>query len=131
MGDAESKGDKSMAVREKAYSIVRADDLADWIERQPDMWWSVDGDPQLKGIVDFPCPSDELAPEIRRMGKNLVLLDKESPTGEDEMVDSRKLDHMTFDFGNDKALYLSWEDSDSDWVLREDKDAIRLFGTPQ
>jgi hypothetical protein len=116
-----------MAIRERAYHAVRADDLADWIERQPDAWWSVIGEPELKGLVDFPCPSDELAPEIRKIGKNLLLLDKVPPAGEEELVDSRKLDELTIDYGryHEKALYLSWEDSDSDWLLIKDKDAAR------
>jgi hypothetical protein len=122
-----------MAVREKAYYVVRADDLADWIERQPEMWWTVDGDPDLKGVVDFPCPSNELAPEIRRVGKNLLMQDKFPSAGEDEVVEGRKLDELTIDYGRHhvRAFYLAWEDSDIPWLLMEDKDAVRLFGTGQ
>jgi len=99
-----------MAVRERAHYVVRADDLADWIARQPDAWWSVIGEPELKGLVDFPCPSDELVPEIRRMGKNLRVLDHVPPAGEDAVVKGHDLDEMTVDYGRhqEKALYLSW-----------------------
>ena len=62
-----------MSLRDKPHYKLPADTIADWIERQPEKWWSVDGDPLLGSVVDFPCPSDELAPAIRRVCKNLLL----------------------------------------------------------
>ena len=62
-----------MSLRDKPHYKLAADKIADWIERQPDKWCSVDGDPLLGSAVDFPCPSDELGPAIRRVRKNLLL----------------------------------------------------------
>ena len=46
------------------------DALATWIEEQGTAtWWSVDGDPLLMERLDLPCPGDELASELRKIGK--------------------------------------------------------------
>jgi hypothetical protein len=113
-----------MGLREKPHYILPAATLAQWIENQPDKWWSVDGDPLLTSIVDFPCPSDELAPVIRRIGKNLLLPDK-TPASQvhGEVVAMDRLDGLS-DFSlrrRHKILRLSWEDSDVDWLLIEDE----------
>jgi len=50
--------------------------LARWAEAQPVRWRSADGDLLLTPVVDFPCPSDELAPANRRVGKGLLVGDK-------------------------------------------------------
>ncbi len=39
-----------MSVREKPHYTLSAAALAEWIEKQPDQWWSVDGD------CRFPLP---------------------------------------------------------------------------
>lgn len=51
-----------MSLRDKPHYKLPGSVLADWIECQSDKWWSVDGDPVLGSVVDFPCPSDELGP---------------------------------------------------------------------
>ena len=65
-----------MSLKSKPHYTLPAEALADWVESQPDRWWAVDGDPYLMSVVDFPCPGDELAPEIRRVGKDLLVWDK-------------------------------------------------------
>ncbi len=114
-----------MAVREKLHYVLPAAALADWIEQQPDKWWVVDGDPVLTSFVNFPCPSDELAPAIRRIGKNLFLQAKISPHTDGEIVESARLDELsdTKNRHQEKTLLLSWNDSDVDWLLIEDKAA--------
>jgi hypothetical protein len=113
-----------MSVKDKPHYTLPAQALAQWIERQPDKWWSVDGDPYLMSIIDFPCPGDELAPAIRRMGKDLVLQDKNtSSTAHGEVIGTDRLDELS-DVSNKrrrKVLLLSWADSNIDWLLIEDE----------
>ena len=73
---AKRERELGMSLKDKPHYTLPATILASWIEKQPDRWWSVDGDPRLTAVVDFPCPSDELAPAIRRIGKDLLLYDK-------------------------------------------------------
>jgi len=123
-----------MAVQVKPSYTVRASILAKWIETQPDRWWIVDGDPLLTSLLDFPCPSDELAPVIRNIGKDLLLHGKRDTAPDcGEIVDSDKLDQLCDTGGRhrEKTLGLCWADSDVDWLLIEDKDAVRQFGTGQ
>jgi hypothetical protein len=113
-----------MAVKERPHYTVPAATLAGWIESQPEKWWVVDGDPLLTSILDFPCPSDELAPSIRKIGKTLLLQDKNGEsTARGQVVASDKLDELS-DTNNkrrQKTLCLSWKDSDVDWLLIEDE----------
>ena len=92
-----------MAVKEKPYYRVQAVNLADWLESQPESWWDVDGDPLLTSHLDFPCPSDELAPAIRGIRHNLFVRNKNAASnarGEivgidrlDELIDVRNRHH--------------------------------------
>ena len=113
-----------MSMKEKPHYTLSAGALAEWLDSQPNKWWSVDGDPLLTSIVDFPCPSDELAPTIRRVGTNLLLQDK-NPTSQahGEEIAGDKLDELA-DISNRKhrkILRLSWADADVDWLLLEDE----------
>jgi hypothetical protein len=113
-----------MSVKEKPHFTLPAATLATWLEDQPDRWWSVDGDPRLTSIVDFPCPSDELARAIRKTGKNLLLHDKNAASvAHGEPVAADRLDELA-DVNNrrhQKTYLLSWADSDVDWLLIEDE----------
>jgi hypothetical protein len=112
-----------MSVKDEPHYTLPAAALADWIESQPERWWSVDGDDFLMGIVDFPCPYDELAPVLRGTGKNLLLYDKSpASTAHGEMIGSERLDELC-DRRNRrhrKTLLLTWADSEEDWLLVED-----------
>jgi len=111
-------------VREKPHYTLPAATLAGWIESQPEQWWSVDGDPRLTAIVDFPCPGDELAPAVRKIGKDLLLYDKTAASmARGEIIGGEKLDELA-DVNNrrhQKTFLLSWADSDVDWLLTEDE----------
>jgi hypothetical protein len=113
-----------MSMRQKPHYTLSAKTLADWLDSQPDKWWSVDGDPILTSIVDFPCPSDELAPGIRRIGKNLLLQDKNPAShAHGEEIGADKLDQLA-DTSNKKRRRIfrsSWEDADADWLLPDDE----------
>ena len=116
-----------MSVKENPHYTLSPATLAGWIENQPEKWWSVDGDPWLSSILNFPCPSDELAPAIRKAGKALLLYDKNPASrahGEDIAGD--KLDALA-DLENrrrQKTFLLTWIDSDIDWLLIEDEAMI-------
>ena len=112
-----------MSIKEKPHYTLAAATLAEWLERQPHRWWSVDGDPMLTSIVDFPCPTDELAPAIRRYGKDLLLQDKNPASqAHGEAIVEDKLDELTVlsHRTHRKILRLSWAGSDVDWLLIED-----------
>src|SRR5438093_8940960 len=109
-----------MSLRDRPHYTLPAAELARWIEGQPDQWWSVDGDPRLTSVVDFPCPSDELAPALRKIGKDLLLYDKTSPSrAHGEKLGADRLDELA-DVSNrlkEKTFLLSWADSDIEWLL--------------
>jgi hypothetical protein len=113
-----------MSLKDKPHYTLPATVLASWIDRQPDRWWSVDGDPRLTAVVDFPCPSDELAPAIRTIGKDLLLYDKTAVSrARGEVVGGDRLDDLA-DVSNrrhEKTFLLSWADSDIEWLLMEDE----------
>jgi len=115
--------ERIMSVKDKPHFTLPAATLAGWIERQSDRWWSVDGDPRLTSIVDFPCPGDELAPVIRKIGKDLLVYDgNNASTAHGEVIGSDRLDELA-DVSNwlrHKTFLLSWADSDIDWLLVED-----------
>jgi hypothetical protein len=117
-----------MSVKQMPHYTLPATALAEWIESQPEKWWSVDGDPYLMSILDFPCPSDELAPAIRKTGKDLVLQDNNATsTAHGEQIGVDRLDELS-DVGNRrrrKALLLSWADSTIDWLLLEDEALVQ------
>ena len=78
----------------------------------------------LTSVLDFPCPSDELGPAIRKVGKDLLLYDKTpASTAHGETIVGDKLDELA-DVRNrrrKKTVLLSWADSEIDWLLIEDE----------
>jgi hypothetical protein len=113
-----------MPLKERPYYTIPAVALAEWIDNQPDKWWSVDGDPLLSSMVDFPCPSDELAPVIRRVGKDLLLRDMNTTSqAHGEAIGKDNLDELCVRSPRrgQKILCLSWADSGIDWLLLEDE----------
>jgi hypothetical protein len=115
---------EQVSVRDKPHYTLPAAALAEWIEDQPDKWWSVDGDPVLTSVVDFPCPGDELAPAIRRVGKDLLLQDIHAGSqARGEFVGRDRLNELadTRNRWRKKIFLLSWADSDVDWLLIEDE----------
>ncbi|HVX13588.1 MAG TPA: hypothetical protein VHC22_20560 [Pirellulales bacterium] len=113
-----------MSVRQMPHYTLTAKSLAEWLEGQPASWWVVDGDPLLTSVVDFPCPSDELAPVIRKIGKNLVLQDKDPHSkANGAEISCEQLDDLAdvSDRHHQKTLRLSWSDASVDWLLAEDK----------
>ncbi len=114
-----------MSIRTEPHSTVSAETLAKWIDGQPDRWWSVDGDPRLMGTVSFPCPSDELAPAIRKVGKDLLVLRPENgPLVSEDPIDAGELAEMFAMSRNRRGseLLFAWGDSEVEWLLLEDEE---------
>ena len=122
-----------MAVTVKSYPhfSISPEEFTTWLENQPNCWWFVDGDPVLTGRVDFPCPSDELADAIRRVGKSLLIIDKTPGSkAHGERIAPDKLDNIS-DRDNrlgERTFLCCWEDADLDWLLIEDTEATKQAG---
>jgi hypothetical protein len=125
-----------MSIRAEPHFKIPSVALAEWLERQGvDRWWTVDGDPLLAGRLSFPCPADELAAELRRLNRTLLVQDRrESPSGRGQPVTARELDALVSRLGdnlvireprppwaNDRVFFLCWESGGDDWLLLEDE----------
>src|SRR5713226_505151 len=91
-----------MSLRDEPHYTIASSELADWLEGQgTDRWWSVDGDPLLTGRLSFPCPADEVAGELRRIKRPLLVLDRrKNPTGDGEPIQARDLDGLATRMGD-------------------------------
>jgi hypothetical protein len=113
---------------------IPSTELAAWLDEQgKDRWWNVDGDPLLTGRLDFPCPADELAEELRRLDRPLVVQAR-TPEAKGQQVDRNRIDglvsrfyenthtngHDSFPWAADRFLYLCWKGSGNEWMLAED-----------
>ncbi len=98
----------------------------------------MDGDPLLTGRVTFPCPVDELAAELRKINRPLLVQAKRDdsratgqPVGADKLnevvsrlaenVHSLGEDQMP-SWGGDRLLYLCWKGTPYEWLLTEDSE---------
>ena len=126
-----------MSIRTEPHFKIPSPALADWLERQGvDRWWNVDGDPLLTGRLSFPCPADELAAELRRLNRTLLVQDRsKSPSGRGQAITAQELDTLVTRLGdnvavngarpgwvNDRLFSLCWEDRGDDWLLVEDEE---------
>ena len=99
--------------------------------RQP-AWdgWLVDGDPELTSRICFPCPGDELANELRRIDRDLIVYTNKSLGMDDGLqIDSRVLPRLadTENRHHERNFLARWESSDIEWLLSEDKSAAEAF----
>jgi hypothetical protein len=114
-----------MSVQERSHYVISSSDLAKWLETQGDQhWWSVDGDPLLTGLISFPCPSSELAAELKKLSRNLFLQDKDGKAS-GESISIEKLDQVADHDETQNRLFLfGWEGAppeDLGWLLVEDR----------
>src|SRR5436190_5148789 len=86
-----------MSIPHEPHFEISSAELAVWVERQGlDRWWNVDGDPLLTGRVPFPCPGDELAEELRRINRDLLVRDRNNrPESRGQQIGSSALDALT------------------------------------
>lgn len=111
-----------MSVTTLPYHTLRAEELAKWLEDQPERWWVADGDDVLMSEVLFPCPGDEMAEVIRRHGRPLIIYETNPDVASmPPEVKAEDLDAF-LDMNNQRrrrTLFLSWKDSGIDWLLAE------------
>jgi len=124
-----------MSLRQEPHFRIESAQLAEWLVNQgEDRWWNVDCAPLLPGRLSFPAPADELAAELRRIKRILLVQDRrQAPTGQGEMITARDLGALVTrlgdnvgtngpgqSWGNDRFFLLAWEGSDGEWLLVED-----------
>jgi hypothetical protein len=129
-----------MSLRDEPHYKIASSELAAWLEAQgADRWWNVDGDPLLTGRLSFPCPADELAAELRRIDRMLLVQDRrKTPSGRGEPISARDLDALVTRLGdnvqadgatppwaNDRLFFLCWEGREDEWMLAEDEETTR------
>jgi hypothetical protein len=126
-----------MSLRDEPHYKMAAAELAAWLEGQgTDRWWNVDGDPLLTGRLSFPCPADELAAELRRINRTLLVQDRRRlPSGRGEQIVASDLDGLATRLGENiqtngaepawaknRLFFLCWEDRGDEWLLVEDEE---------
>jgi hypothetical protein len=126
-------------IRSGPHYEVLSSELATWLEDQgKDRCWNVDGDPLLTGRMSFPCPAEELARELREIGRPLLVqAKKDDKDASGQVVGKEKLDAVTERFGEnvhfsdekerpawgrDRFLYLCWKGTSHEWLLAEDSE---------
>lgn len=111
-----------LRIVEGPHYLVQAGQLASWVEDQgQEIWWRVDGDPLLNRRVMFPCPPEELARELRKVNRPLLVADPNG-AGRGEEVAAADLSRLLEreELGV-PVLYLSWLGDSNDWLLIEDE----------
>jgi hypothetical protein len=126
-------------IRAGPHYEIPSSELAAWLEQQgEDRWWNVDGDPLLTGRMAFPCPADELAAELRKINRPLLIQAKKDDAGaRGQVITKEKLHDLVDHFGEnlpafgagqmplwsgDRLLYLCWKGSPHEWLLVEDSE---------
>lgn len=104
------------------YFTVSANDLANWLDAQPNLWWTVDGDPYLTSRVDFPCPSNELSAELRQANKMLRIYDpREHSPAHGDLIPSTQLNELADTDNNSqvRTFLFCWDQEAIQWLLAE------------
>ena len=115
-------------VTEFPHFIIEANELATWIESQEDIWWNVDGDTNLMSKLNFPCPSIELAAELKKIATEMCAYDwRENPKAHKQKIDGDKFAELANRDNNSKCrtFLLSWGEFETKWLLSEDLDAAK------
>ena len=117
------------------YYEISSSELAIWLETEAaGSWWNVDGDPLLTGRLSIPCPADELANELRSIGRPILI---QAIRGDTEAMGQQlKADQVSRTvtrfqanlqtkgplpkWANDRLFYCCWKDSPHEWLLIED-----------
>ena len=119
-----------MTIHDRPHYLVRSPQLATWLRQaNPDSWWSVDGDPLLTALLDFPCPTEELALQLDQLDRDLVvesLPDDDEAVGQPITTDDLAGLVRTIpstqapDAPPSQTLYLCWRGDVDEWVLAEE-----------
>lgn len=109
-------------VGQRPHYLIQSSNLAAWIMDQgEETWWCVDGDPLLMGRLEFPCPPEELAKELQKINRPLLVSDPDA-VGDGAEVTPEDLSRLveTEELGV-PCLFLSWQDGSVDWLLIKDQ----------
>lgn len=121
---------------------IPSPELAKWLEEQgADSWWNVDGDPLLTGRLTFPSPADELALELRKINRPLLVQAPSSdPEARGQPIDASKVGPLVArlagnlhisgplpEWANDRIFYLCWRGAPHEWLLAEDSVTAKQF----
>lgn len=105
------------------HHTISTEAFAEWLDRQSESWWIVDGDLRLTREVDFPCPSDELAEALRDHHVPLVVKSSGwiGPDARNQRIPETVLEDLPRPEGRQaaRAFQLSWEDGGDEWMLCE------------
>jgi hypothetical protein len=111
-------------IQDLSEYMISPHELAAWLDDQPESWWTVDGDPSLAAKLDFPCPSSELADEIRRRNTPLhLLIPHQAPQPARPTITKSDLDGLssTDNRYHERTFLLRWNGSTPEWLLMEYK----------
>jgi hypothetical protein len=116
---------------ERPHYRVEARDLAAWIDDQGEgTWWRVDGDPLLMGLLDLPCPPEELSAALRSIDKPL-LVDDPDDFAAGQLLALEEVDRVvTVNRMGMRRMFLTWEDGTVDWLLSEADEVSQRFAFP-
>jgi hypothetical protein len=130
--------DETMSLRDEPHYRISSSELAAWLEAQgKDIWWTVDGEYFLGDRLPLPAPADELAAELRKINRTLLVEDqRDTPIGRGETITARDLDGLVKRLGDNiilrkgprplwmsnRTFALAWEGRDDEWwMLNEDQ----------
>jgi hypothetical protein len=115
-------------VAEQPHFRIEAYNLAAWLEDQDEEpWWTVDGDALLMSRLEFPAPPDELASELRKVERPLLVADPSGTAGGEELVpEDVDVAVETDEWGN-RLLRLAWEGGTTDWQMIEDEPTSETY----
>ena len=127
-----------MNISERPHYEIASTDLAEWLERQGDSWWSVAGDWFLGGRIYMPCPGENLATELRFLDLPMLVEDRRrGPKGNGEKIGPDEVDALVQSSGavdryvleegeekpvwfDNRILFICWKDRPAECVLEED-----------
>jgi len=116
-----------MSIKDGPHFVISTNDLATWLERQGDQWWSVDNDPVLMEHLFLPCDGFTLAEFLRKLNRWVLVEDRRSPaTGAGETIGPDELNALASRLNgkkhgrNARLFYFSWANSPIEWLLFED-----------
>jgi len=133
-----------MSVSNEPHFVISTNDVATWLERQGDEWWTVELDPIIGSRIPLPGPMERLAKFLRYLNRPMLILDRRpAPTGKGEVIGSDDLDELVSYIGDEHNLSAearkqslwtqsrffdcSWPNSTDDWRLREDLDTTEMI----
>lgn len=108
-------------IAEQPHYVIESYNLAAWLEdHDENTWWTVDGDPILMSRLEFPAPSDELAAEIMKLEKRLLVADPKGNAMGEELTPEDVDSVMVTDEHGESMLLLSWVGGSTDWQLMKE-----------